>query len=64
MDALKGLRVVDFSKVLAGPLCTQYLGDMGAEVIKVEPLKGDDTRRWPPFRQDDGTVFLSVNRNK
>ncbi|MGW9063431.1 CaiB/BaiF CoA transferase family protein [Achromobacter animicus] len=64
MDALQGLRVVDFSKVLAGPLCTQYLGDMGAEVIKVEPLKGDDTRRWPPFRQDDGTVFLSVNRNK
>ncbi|MCG7326190.1 CaiB/BaiF CoA-transferase family protein [Achromobacter sp. ACRQX] len=64
MDALKGLRVVDFSKVLAGPLCTQYLGDMGAEVIKVEPLKGDDTRRWPPFRQADGTVFLSVNRNK
>lgn len=64
MDALKGLRVVDFSKVLAGPLCTQYLGDMGAEVIKVEPPKGDDTRRWPPFREDDGTVFLSVNRNK
>ncbi|WP_338879098.1 CoA transferase [Achromobacter veterisilvae] len=64
MDALQGLRVVDFSKVLAGPLCTQYLGDMGAEVIKVEPLKGDDTRRWPPFRKDDGTVFLSVNRNK
>ncbi|WAI85106.1 MULTISPECIES: CaiB/BaiF CoA transferase family protein [Achromobacter] len=64
MDALQGLRVVDFSKVLAGPLCTQYLGDMGAEVIKVEPLQGDDTRRWPPFRQEDGTVFLSVNRNK
>jgi len=64
MDALQGLRVVDFSKVLAGPLCTQYLGDMGAEVIKVEPPKGDDTRRWPPFRRDDGTVFLSVNRNK
>ncbi|SSW62698.1 CaiB/BaiF CoA transferase family protein [Achromobacter agilis] len=64
MDALQGLRVVDFSKVLAGPLCTQYLGDMGAEVIKVEPPKGDDTRRWPPFRKEDGTVFLSVNRNK
>lgn len=64
MDALKGLRVVDFSKVLAGPLCTQYLGDMGAEVIKVEALNGDDTRRWPPFRDGDGTVFLSANRNK
>lgn len=64
MDALAGMRVVDFSKVLAGPLCTQYLGDMGADVIKVEPLGGDDTRRWPPFRGQDGTVFLSANRNK
>jgi len=64
MNMLEGLRVVDFSKVLAGPLCTQYLGDMGAEVIKVEPPQGDDTRRWPPFRDGDGTVFLSVNRNK
>ena len=64
MDALSGMRVVDFSKVLAGPLCTQYLGDMGAEVIKVEPPGGDDTRRWPPFRGEDGTVFLSANRNK
>ena len=64
MDALQGLRVVDFSKVLAGPLCTQYLGDMGAEVIKVESPQGDDTRRWPPFRGGDGTVFLSANRNK
>ena len=62
---LAGLKVVDFSKVLAGPLCTQYLGDMGADVIKVEAYKdGDDTRRWPPFRGDDGTVFLSANRNK
>ncbi|ALM86065.1 CaiB/BaiF CoA-transferase family protein [Bordetella sp. N] len=64
MDALKGVRVVDFSKVLAGPLCTQYLGDMGADVIKAEPPQGDDTRRWPPFRDGDGTVFLSANRNK
>ncbi len=64
MQALKGMRVVDFSKVLAGPLCTQYLGDMGADVIKVEPPGGDDTRHWPPFRQNDGTVFLSANRNK
>ena len=64
IDVLQGLRVVDFSKVLAGPLCTQYLGDMGAEIIKVEPPLGDDTRRWPPFRNGDGTVFLSVNRNK
>ncbi|MGE0798417.1 MAG: CaiB/BaiF CoA transferase family protein [Lautropia sp.] len=62
---LRGVRVLDFSKVLAGPLCTQYLADMGADVIKVEPLGGgDDTRYWPPFDQGRGTIFLSVNRNK
>jgi crotonobetainyl-CoA:carnitine CoA-transferase CaiB-like acyl-CoA transferase len=65
MQPLSGLTVVDFSKVLAGPLCAQYLGDLGAEVIKVETyVDGDDTRRWPPFRGSDGTVFLSCNRNK
>ena len=62
---LDGIRVLDFSKILAGPLCTQYLGDMGADVVKVEPCKdGDDTRKWPPFEDGDGTIFLSVNRNK
>ena len=67
---LKGLKVLDFSKVLAGPICTQYLGDMGAEVIKVETLvRGDDTRTWPPFRDVEGgdafgSPFLAVNRNK
>ena len=62
---LAGLRVLDFTKVLAGPLCTQYLGDLGAEIIKVEPAEvGDETRRWPPFRGGQGAVFLSVNRNK
>ena len=65
MTPLLGIRVLDLTKVLAGPLCTQYLGDLGAEVIKVEPtVVGDDTRRWPPFRQQTGAVFLSVNRNK
>ena len=65
MTPLAGLRVLDLTKVLAGPLCTQYLGDMGAEVIKVEPCGiGDDTRRWPPFRGETGAVFLSCNRNK
>jgi len=62
---LQGLKVLDFSKVLAGPLCTQYLSDLGAEVTKVEsPGKGDDTRSWPPFEDGDGTIFLAVNRNK
>ncbi len=65
MKPLTGLRVVDLSKVLAGPVCAQYLGDLGADVVKLEPIvDGDDTRRWPPFRGDDGTVFLSANRNK
>ena len=66
---LAGLRVLDLSKVLAGPLCAQYLGDMGADVIKVEtPGQGDETRSWPPFREAadvrTGAVFLSANRNK
>lgn len=66
---LEGLRVLDLSKVLAGPLCAQYLGDMGADVIKIEtPGAGDETRAWPPFRQAGGervgAVFLSANRNK
>ncbi len=63
-NPLAGIRVLDFSKVLAGPLCTQYLADLGAEIIKVEPPGGDDTRKWPPFEGSDGTVFLTVNRNK
>ena len=65
MKPLEGIRVLDFTQVLAGPLCTQYLGDLGADIIKVEPIaKGDDTRQWPPFRDGIGTVFLNVNRNK
>ncbi len=65
MKPLAGVRVLDFSKVLAGPLCGQWLGDLGAEVVKVEPPgAGDDTRGWPPFRGGQGAVFLSANRNK
>lgn len=63
---LTGLRVIDLSRVLAGPLATQTLGDLGADVIKVErPGQGDDTRHWgPPFAGDDAAYFLSLNRNK
>ncbi|MFI7167327.1 CaiB/BaiF CoA transferase family protein [Rhodococcus erythropolis] len=66
MTPLAGIKVLDFSKTLAGPLCTQTLGELGADVIKVEPLQlGDETRGWPPFRAEGlGAVFLSVNRNK
>lgn len=61
---LSGIFVLDFSKILAGPVCTQYLADLGADVVKVEPLTGDDTRGWPPFDQGLGAIFTSVNRNK
>ena len=65
--ALDGLKVLDFSRVLAGPFATMMLGDLGAEVIKVErPDGGDETRSWgPPFdARGEATYFLSVNRNK
>jgi glutaryl-CoA transferase len=63
---LDGILVADFSRVLAGPLCTQMLGDAGARVVKVEePLRGDETRHWgPPFIGDVSAYFLSINRNK
>ena len=67
--ALDGVRVVDLTQMLAGPFCTQMLADQGAEVIKVEPIDGDQTRVVGPFRADDnlrayGGYFASVNRNK
>lgn len=62
---LTGIRVLDLSRLLAGPLCTMLLADMGAEVIKVEPLTGEDTRRIaPPYIGDESAYFLSINRNK
>jgi crotonobetainyl-CoA:carnitine CoA-transferase CaiB-like acyl-CoA transferase len=66
MKPLSGIKVLDLSRVLAGPLCAQALGDLGAEVIKVESLGlGDETRGWPPFKGKGlGAVFLCVNRNK
>jgi crotonobetainyl-CoA:carnitine CoA-transferase CaiB-like acyl-CoA transferase len=64
--ALDGILVADLSRVLAGPLCTMTLGDLGADVIKVErPDGGDDTRAWgPPFVQEGSTYYLGLNRNK
>lgn len=63
---LDGILVADFSRVLAGPLCTQTLSDLGADVIKVERIEGgDDTRQWgPPFVDEGSTYFLGLNRGK
>jgi len=63
---LEGIKILDLSRALAGPYCTMLLGDMGADVIKIErPGKGDDSRAWgPPFIEGESAYFLSVNRNK
>ena len=63
--ALSGIRVLDLSRVLAGPFCTMILGDMGAEIIKIEvPGQGDDSRRYPPFIGEESAYFMNLNRNK
>lgn len=65
MSALRGLRVLDLSRVLGGPYCTQILADHGADIIKVEPPQGDETRGWgPPFQGETASYYLGVNRNK
>ena len=65
LGSLDGIRVIDLSRVLGGPYCTQILADHGAEVIKIEPPAGDETRTWgPPFDGDTASYFLGVNRNK
>src|SRR5438128_12256086 len=62
---LEGIRVLDLSRVLAGPYCTMMLGDLGADVIKVESPAGDDTRRWgPPYQGSESAYYLCCNRNK
>ncbi len=63
--ALAGVKVIDLSRVLGGPYCGQILGDHGAEVVKVEPPQGDETRDWgPPFKDGQSAYFSGVNRNK
>ena len=64
-DALLGIRVLDMSRVLAGPFCGMLLADMGAEVIKLEvPGKGDDSREFPPFRKGESLYYINLNRGK
>ena len=64
-SALEGIRVVDITRTLAGPFCTMMMGDMGADVTKIEePSHGDETRSWGPFWNDVATQFLAFNRNK
>lgn len=65
MLPLEGLKVVDLTRVVAGPFCTMQLGDWGAEVLKIEePRHGDDTRSWAPFIGGEGSFFLALNRSK
>ena len=62
---LAGTLVIDLTRVLGGPYCTQILADHGAEVLKVEPPQGDEVRDWgPPFHDGDASYFIGVNRNK
>src|SRR5438093_12257484 len=65
MAPLDGLRVIDLTRVVAGPFCTMMLGDMGAEVLKIEePRHGDDSRGWAPFIEGTGSFYLALNRSK
>jgi crotonobetainyl-CoA:carnitine CoA-transferase CaiB-like acyl-CoA transferase len=65
VSALEGIRILDLSRVLAGPFCTQMLSDLGAEIWKIEALQGDGTRGWgPPFKDGESAYFLSTNRGK
>src|SRR5262249_43455526 len=62
---LAGIRVIDLTRVVAGPFCTMMLGDMGADVLKIEePLHGDDTRGWGPYSNGAGSFYLALNRSQ
>src|SRR4029434_7670755 len=63
--SLDGVRVIDLSRVLAGPFCGMLLADMGADVIKVEDTgAGDESRTWPPHKDGESAAYLVINRNK
>ncbi len=63
--ALSGIRVLDLTRVLAGPFATMFMADMGAEVIKIEPpVKGDDSRTFSPFKNGESSYYMNINRNK
>lgn len=65
MGVLKGIKILDLTRILSGPYCSMILGDMGAEIIKIErPDKGDDSREVGPFVNGESTYFMSINRNK
>ena len=65
MAPLSGIRIIDLTRVVAGPFCTMMLGDMGAEVLKIEePTHGDDSRAWAPLLDGTGSFFLALNRSK
>src|SRR5213075_2481726 len=65
MAPLSGIRIVDLTRAVAGPFCTMMLGDMGADVLKIEePEHGDDTRDWGPFINGAGSFYLELNRSK
>src|SRR3954462_8190360 len=65
MAPLHGIRIVDLTRVVAGPFCTMMLGNMGADVLKIEePRHGDDSRAWAPLVEGTGSFFLALNRSK
>ena len=65
MSLVRGKRIIDLSRVIAGPYATMVLADFGCEVIKIEPPEGDPTRQWgPPWYEKESAYFMSINRNK